>query len=325
MQHRQSALSKWLQDALPRQQYELAPLTGDASFRRYYRLRYNGISRIVMDAPPDKETMKPFLLVGDLLRQAGIKTPTVHACDEIQGFAVLDDFGDVLLLSQLTPERVDSLYRQALSSLIVMQQCATEHNGNPLPRFDQAFMRQELELFSTWFLDRYLNMNLTSSEKTMIEQTFDWLIAEISRQPQVFIHRDYHSRNLMILESGELGIIDFQDAMRGPFTYDLVSLLKDCYIQWPSEQVREWVRYFHTQSAIAQQLPFQDFLRAFELCGLQRHLKVLGVFSRLFIRDNKPGYLKDLPLTLHYTLACLESCEELQAFYQFMQSRVRLP
>ncbi|KTC99358.1 aminoglycoside phosphotransferase family protein [Legionella erythra] len=325
MQHRQNALNKWLQDVLHEQHYELAPLTGDASFRRYYRLRYNGISRIVMDAPPDKETMKPFLLVGHLLSQAGVKTPTVHACDEVQGFAVLDDFGDTLLLSQLTPERVGSLYHQALSSLIVMQQCATEQHGEKLPCFDQAFMRQELGLFSTWFLDSYLNMNLTPSEATMIEQTFDWLIAEISRQPQVFIHRDYHSRNIMLLESGELGIIDFQDAMSGPFTYDLVSLLKDCYIQWPSEQVREWVCYFHTHSTIAQQWPFQDFLRAFELCGLQRHLKVLGVFSRLYIRDNKPGYLKDLPLTLHYTLAFLESCEELQAFYQFMQSRIQLP
>lgn len=325
MQHRQSALSKWLQSVLPRQHYELVSLTGDASFRRYYRLHYNGISRIVMDAPPDKETMRPFLLVGDLLRQAGVRTPTVYACDEAQGFAMLDDFGDTLLLSQLTPDRADSLYRQALASLIVMQQCATASPGFLLPSFDQSFMRQELGLFSTWFLDSYLKLELTSAEQTMLEQTFDWLMTEISRLPQVFIHRDYHSRNIMILESGELGIIDFQDAMRGPLTYDLVSLLKDCYVQWPCEQVRDWVHCFHAQSVIAQQLPFQDFFRAFELCGLQRHLKVLGVFSRLFIRDHKPGYLNDLPLTMHYTLAFLESCEELQPFYQFMQRRIQLP
>ncbi|QRN04858.1 phosphotransferase [Legionella sp. MW5194] len=325
MQHRQSALSKWLQSVLPRQDHELMPLTGDASFRRYYRLRYNGISRIVMDAPPDKETIRPFLLVGELLRQAGVKTPTVYACDEAQGFALLDDFGDTLLLSQLTPDRADALYRQALASLVVMQQCQTATQDCSLPPFDPSFMRQELGLFSTWFLGSYLKLELTLAEQTMLEQSFDWLMTEISRLPQVFIHRDYHSRNIMILESGELGIIDFQDAMKGPLTYDLVSLLKDCYIQWSCEQVRDWVHCFYAQSTIAQQLPFHDFFRAFELCGLQRHLKVLGVFSRLFIRDHKPGYLNDLPLTLHYTLAFLESCQELQPLYQFMQRRIQLP
>lgn len=325
MQNRQNALNKWLNEIGYHSDYILSPLTGDASFRHYFRLLDSGLSRIVMDAPPDKEKLRPFVMIAKLLRQAGIMAPTVHAYDEVQGFALLDDFGDRLLLDELNPGNVDALYSKALSTLVNLQNCSA-YSPYPLPLFDKAFMLKELDLFKTWFLDKYLQLKLNSHEENIIEQSFQQLIKEIADQPQVFIHRDFHSRNIMLLkESEQLGIIDFQDAMLGPLTYDLVSLLKDCYIQWPRDQILNWVSLFHQRSSIAQSLSLPALIRAFDFCGLQRHLKVLGIFSRLALRDNKPNYLKDLPLTLHYTMACLESYEELQPLYQFMQQRVKLP
>lgn len=325
MQNRQSALNKWLEETLHLNHYFLSPLTGDASFRRYFRLQSPGMSRIVMDAPPGKETLKPFVTISALLRQTGILTPAVHAYDERQGFALLDDFGDTLLLSQLKTDTVEALYGRALDTLVNLQACPVL-TPDPLPVFDVSFIIQELNIFKTWFIGNYLQLKLDAQEEAVFKETFEWLSEEIAHQPRVFIHRDYHSRNIMLLENNsQLGIIDFQDAMSGPLTYDLVSLLKDCYIQWSQDQVLHWTELFYERSPVAKQQSLQAFIRDFELCGLQRHLKVLGVFSRLSIRDNKPGYLQDLPLTLHYTMACLESCETLRPFYEFMQDRVRLP
>lgn len=322
MQTRQSALQKWLTQTLNDSHYTLNPLTGDASFRRYYRLHYGQLRRIVMDAPPDKETIAPFVQIGNALQQTGIKTPIIYAADVKQGFALLEDFGDALLLDVLTQHNADHYYQQALHTLITLQTCPV----NNLPAFDEAHMMQEMRLCKTWFVEGYLQLTLSRQEEQLLHDTFTWLSSELAKHPVAFIHRDYHSRNIMLLENNtQLGIIDFQDAMVGPLAYDLVSLLKDCYIQWPREQVMQWVSAFHRQSPLAQQLTLPAFIRVFELCGLQRHLKVLGVFCRLFLRDNKAGYLKDLPLTLHYTLACLESYNELQEFYQFMLKRIKLP
>ena len=371
MQNRQNALEQWLQKILGQSNVILTPLTGDASFRRYYRLQQPDKHYIVMDAPPEKEPLKPFLDVGALLQQHQVLTPAIHGLDVQQGFVLLDDFGDTLLLDQLrtshaTPELAEPLYVAALNRLIPMQKInLNEHQF--LPRFDQTFMQSELSVFQTWFLDAYLKLQLTPAETTLIQDTFVWLTDEISQQPQVLIHRDFHSRNIMVLEnsisatqypatenndsspahppqcgtfspspgrrekqqqlfgSPNLGIIDFQDAMQGPMTYDLVSLLKDCYIQWPSEYVIRWLTLFYHSSSVAQQLSLPQFKRAFDLCGLQRHLKVLGVFCRLFLRDNKANYLKDLPLTRHYVMACLETYPELQPFYHFMDQRCQLP
>lgn len=328
MQNRQNALNKWLEQTLSPTPFSVNPLAGDASFRRYFRLNCNGITQVIMDAPPDKETMQPFFAVGELLAELGIRVPTIHAYDKTQGFAILDDFGDELLLNHLSPQTVNKLYQRAIELIILMQDCSAEQMKQ-LPHFNKQFMLQELNIFREWFLHSYLKIELTANEDELLSTTFSWLTDTLSQQPQVFIHRDYHSRNIMLLNESSkellLGVIDFQDAMQGPYTYDLVSLLKDCYIQWPREQVIEWLSFFHQLSPLAQQKPLSDFIRAFDLCGLQRHLKVLGVFSRLYLRDNKPNYLLDLPLTLNYVMACLESYPELEPFYQFMMNRIRLP
>lgn len=323
MHHRENALGKWLEQILASRTFILKPLTGDASFRRYFRLQHGDISRIVMDAPPDKERMHPFIATARLLDSVGVCTPRIHAFALEEGFAILDDFGDTLLLKKLSAESVDHLYAAAIDVIIRMQKAATQE----LPEFDNAFILNELALFREWFLGAYLQLELSAAEEQLLQQSFAWLSQEILQQPQVFIHRDYHSRNIMLLaeESADLGIIDFQDAMHGPYTYDLVSLLKDCYIQWPGEQVLRWLARFYEQAGIAKHSSLSEFTRAFDLCGLQRHLKVLGVFARLHLRDSKPAYLQDLPLTLHYVMACLESYEELGPFYQFMQNRIRLP
>jgi N-acetylmuramate 1-kinase len=328
MHNRQNALYRWLEQLYgPAASFTLIPLKGDASFRRYFRLYHQDLRQVIMDAPPDKEDLEAFLAIANLLSRSGIRIPQIHAFDKVQGFAILEDFGDTLLLDQLCLQTAYKLYPAAIKTLIRMQDYLTS-DLKQLPSFDKPFILAELNLFREWFIHLYLGIQLTSKEETLLHQTFDWLSNEISQQPQIFIHRDYQSRNIMLLpndEDIELGIIDFQDAMQGPITYDLVSLLKDCYIQWPREQVIGWLSDFYQQAPIAKQYSLPDFIRAFDFCGLQRHLKVLGVFCRLHLRDKKANYLPDLPLTLHYVMDCLESYEELKPFYQFMQTRIRLP
>ncbi|STX27729.1 putative phosphotransferase [Legionella beliardensis] len=327
MHSRQSTLTTWLKQAFDFSEFSLNLLTGDASFRRYYRLHCKGKSYIVMDAPPQKETLKPFIEIADFFRAHGLLTPKIYAVNELEGFVLLDDFGDQLLLQQLTPLSADELYTSAIKTLLVLQQCPIT-GSYQFPLFDSAFIQSELNLFIEWFLTAYLKLTLTRDEKKLLDTTFAWLIAEINKQPQVVIHRDYHSRNIMLPGAEfnhQLAVIDFQDAMRGPFTYDLVSLLKDCYIQWPREQIMRWLTLFYEQSPLTKQENFPSFLRAFDLCGLQRHLKVLGIFCRLYLRDNKPNYLQHLPLTLHYVISCLETYDELKPFYHFIQQRIQLP
>lgn len=323
MHNRQNALNQWLEKILAPKHFTLMPLAGDASFRRYFRLHYDDKTWIIMDAPPDKEPLDPFVNVANLFTTAGVKTPFIHALDKIQGFAILEDFGDSLLLNNLNKETVDTHYKAAITLLTRLQHYPLGE-ATQLPHFDKEWILKELALFNEWFLQAYLQLQLSNEEKQIIEETFAWLSQEISLQPKAIIHRDYHSRNIMLVNA-ELGVIDFQDAMYGPFTYDLASLLKDCYIQWPRENILTWLHYFHNQSTISQQYALANTIRAFDYCGLQRHLKVLGVFSRLALRDNKSNYLGDLPLTLHYIMACLEDYDEFKPFYSFMQDRIRLP
>lgn len=323
MQTRQNALNDWLKTILSDRPFTVTPLAGDASFRRYFRLHSNGITQVIMDAPPGKETLAPFIKIAGLLAKNGIHTPAIVAVDYTQGFALLEDLGDKLLLNVLNQDNADRLYNLAINTLLQMQ---TTSVMNPLlPAFDKAFMLNEISLFREWFLGAYLNITLNANQAALLDNTFDWLTTQITNQPQVFIHRDYHSRNLIVTDDA-MGVIDFQDAMLGPYTYDLVSLLKDCYIQWPAEKISQWVACFY------KNLPkndahgsLTDFTRAFDLCGLQRHLKVLGIFCRLHLRDNKPAYLQDLPLTFNYVMACLEENEELHPFYHFMQQTVQQP
>lgn len=322
MQTRENALNEWLKTIVGNDSFTVTPLAGDASFRRYFRLHSDGVSRVIMDAPPNKEDIAPFIRIGHLLANNGIHTPHIYAVNNEQGFILLEDLGDHLLLSALSEENVDSLYTLAIDTLVQLQ--STPANDVTLPAFDKSFMLGELNVFREWFISAYLNISLTTEQEQLLDRTFDWLTTQISNQPNVLIHRDYHSRNLIILENS-MGVIDFQDAMYGPYSYDLVSLLKDCYIQWPHEKVMSWLAYFHQCLPATARDSLDELSYAFDLCGLQRHLKVLGVFCRLHLRDKKSAYLKDLPLTFNYVMSCLERHESLLPFYQFMQHMIQLP
>jgi len=325
MYERESALQEWLINTLKHKDFVVTALAGDASFRRYFRIHSEGKTLVVMDAPPEKEDLKPFVHIANTLTQAKVLTPEILAMDMDHGFLLLSDLGDQLLLNKLKPETVNGYYQDAIKTLLKIQNCSI--NDPNLPSFDKAFMLKEMNLCPEWFFKAYLAIELTEEEQILIQTTMDWIASEVSKQPLTFIHRDYHSRNLMLVEQQDeeaLGVIDFQDAMRGPLSYDLVSLLKDCYVVWPREQVLNWVTSFYQQNNLAHSYSLPEFIRAFDLCGLQRHLKVLGVFCRLFLRDNKPGYLDNLPLTLKYTLECTETYEELHPLFHFLQKRVRL-
>lgn len=324
MHERENALKEWLTNTIQTNDFIISPLAGDASFRRYFRIQYNGLTQVVMDAPPGKEDLEPFIHVASILASRKIEVPEVLAVNKEMGVLLLRDLGDQLLLHKLTNETVDRYYREAIDLLLIMQKGWTRDDS--LPDFDKAFMMKEMSLCTEWFLKSYLKLELTNEDANLITNSIEWIAKQVAEQPVVFIHRDYHSRNIMLITQPKesLAIIDFQDAMNGPLTYDLVSLLKDCYVSWPREQVLKWVDYFYSNSPLVQQYSYDGFVRAFDLCGIQRHLKVLGVFSRLHLRDNKSAYLNDLPLTLKYMLECAETYEELRPLFQFFQKRVYL-
>ena len=320
MPTRENARLKWLEQVLDSSSFSLTPLAGDASFRQYYRLQFKDATRMLMDAPPPHESLTEFIDIAGRLRASGLLAPKCYAYDLKQGFAIIDDFGDTLLLSALSPTTADGLYLKAIDTLIQMQSCEAT-----LPAFDVAFMLKELSLLEEWFIEGYLKWQLTAQEKMQLAECLQWLAQVVGNQPRVFIHRDYHSRNIMLLkDSDHLGLIDFQDAMCGSFVYDLVSLLKDCYIQWSNEDVLRWLTYYYDKARICSIYSLEEFIQAVDLCGLQRHLKVLGVFSRLYLRDNKAGYLQNLPLTLHYALTTSVRYKELEPLYLLLK-KVKLP
>lgn len=327
MHERGNALKEWVGNIIKQKDFILTPLAGDASFRRYFRLYDNKSTFVVMDAPPNKEDLEPFIHIAQVFGQAQVNAPKILAINLEQGFLLLSDLGDKLLLNFLNSETCDLYYHQAIKTLLQIQlRCSM--NDPKLKQFDSAFMMKEMGLCPEWFFKAYLNLDLSTEESALVQQSMEWIAAEVAKQPLTFIHRDYHSRNLMLINENTeltLGVIDFQDAMSGPFTYDLVSLLKDCYISWPRDKVLEWARFFYTENTLASTYSLAEFIRDFDLCGLQRHLKVLGVFSRLYLRDQKSGYLKDLPVTLSYVLECTERYEELQNLFHFIKKRVNLP
>lgn len=317
MQTRENALNDWLKARLKDTPFRITPLAGDASFRRYFRLALPTTTQIIMDAPPEKEALEPFIRIQRSLAATGILTPVVHQADLTQGFAILDDLGDHLFLYQLTDQNRDDYYTKAIDVLIQMQHCTTD----VLPSFDKAHMLKEMHLFHEWFLKAYLQLSLSTAEEQVIQDMFHMIADRIVAQPQVFIHRDYHSRNIMITNH-QLGIIDFQDAMHGPLTYDLVSLLKDCYIQLPDNAYQRYIDRFYQHQPLAQRWSTQQFKEEIDYCGLQRHLKVLGIFCRLYLRDKKPNYLNDLPLTLHHTITALKRYPTLAPLRQLIEQRV---
>lgn len=308
---RLAQLHAWLAATLPGRTFDLAPASADASFRRYFRLSFDdgAPSRIVMDAPPTHEDCRPWLHVADLFRQAGAHVPDVLAQDLEQGFLLLSDLGSTTYLSALRaqddPHRAAHLYADALGTLAAIQ--AASRPG-VLPEYDRALLLRELMLFPDWYIARHKGVTLSDKENAALLGTFDRILAVNLAEPKVFVHRDFHSRNLMLLQPGDElganpGVIDFQDAVHGPMSYDLVSLFKDAYIRWDEEFTLDLlVRYWETARSIG--LPvradFSDFHRDFEWMGVQRHIKVLGIFARLCHRDGKDAYLADMPLVMDY-------------------------
>jgi hypothetical protein len=298
MSDRATQLNHWL-NQLGYRDYRLSPATEDASFRSYLRLETDAESLIIMDAPPAKESCAQFIAVARKLRDAGLSAPEIIAQNPDQGFLVLTDFGGSDYLSQLNPETEGSLYGDALAALLRMQ---TRIDAADLPPYDEALLHREMDLFHDWFLGKLLGISLDPGQQETWQSIKQVLVENALVQPQVFVHRDYHSRNLMKLETGNPGILDFQDAVKGPITYDLVSLLRDCYIDWAPIRVDQLALGYY-EFARANDLvdvKAAQFIRWFNLMGIQRHLKAIGIFSRLKLRDGKSGYLKDIPRTLEY-------------------------
>jgi aminoglycoside/choline kinase family phosphotransferase len=324
MPQRRAALQQWLADSCGLVDCRIEAASGDASFRRYFRITLaDGSTLIAMDAPPDKEDCAPFIAVAEALAAAGLHVPAILAQDLAQGFLLLEDLGSTLYLDALNEDSVERLYGDALGALLSLQACGPQGD---LPHYDAPMLQREMALFTDWLLGRHLTLTLDDGEQAMLADTFALLTDNALAQPQVCVHRDYHSRNLLVPASGQVpGVIDFQDAVLGPVTYDLVSLLKDCYIAWPQQQVDEWAMgYFElaVQSGVLRESHERDFLRWFDLMGAQRHLKAAGIFARLKHRDDKSDYLKDIPRTLGYIVATAQRHPELTGLAELIDRRV---
>jgi aminoglycoside/choline kinase family phosphotransferase len=367
---RQQQITEWLFSLYPGENFTLAPASADASFRRYFRASFSNRSLIVMDAPPQHEDCKPFLHVGKLFAGAGVNVPLVHAQDLEQGFLLLSDLGSTTYLQALNGNNAAQLYTDATDALIKIQLASCE---NELPQYDEALLRRELALFPEWYISRHLGVTLTKKQSDNLDRTFNRIIANNLAQPRVYVHRDYHSRNLMLSEPnghtrfphlnplmGQLairqstmkpckslvipragrakrggrsqanekinllsspGILDFQDAVYGPITYDLASLFKDAYIKWDEEMTMDWIiRYWEKarKAGLPVREDFGEFYRDYELMGAQRHIKVLGIFARLYHRDGKDGYLKDMPLVMEYLRRACERYIDLKPLLKLL-------
>lgn len=312
---RDQRLIQWL-SSLYSSNIKLISVSGDASFRKYYRFNYTGQSLIVMDSSPELENNQPFIDVSGLLKEYALHVPHILHQDMEQGFFVISDLGDRLLLDELNADSVDHFYPLAFEEIIKLHTVDTKS----LPKYDSALLQREMQLFSDWYLTKHKNINLSAQAQTSLSNTYELLEQNALDQPQVFVHRDYHSRNLMIVDEHTLGIIDYQDAVLGPITYDLVSLLRDCYIDWPPTKIEEWLQLFLSKLPAEQQVDFAQFSRWFDLMGVQRHLKAVGIFCRLNYRDNKPAYLNDIPRTMNYLLQVSKQYDELQPLHQLLSS-----
>ncbi|WP_258872708.1 aminoglycoside phosphotransferase family protein [Thalassotalea euphylliae] len=316
---------------------KLVAMTGDAGFRRYYRFTHGASAYIAVDAPPRYCNNAAFFAIANQLAEQGIKTPAIYAHDLDTGFFCLEDFGAALLADVLTDNSMAAWYRQAIAILPTIAQTPVTAE---MKTFDQAFVETELAIFTEWLLANYLGLTLTEQEKQILETSFTILADNILAQPQVFMHRDFHSRNLMVLsdtltsesvpsdkQTSEktFGVIDFQDAVLGPITYDVVSLLRDCYVKWPTEQITPLLTYFVEQMTATgnySEISFETWQRWFDLTGLQRHIKASGIFARLLLRDGKAGYIKDIPLTLSYIVDIASTYPELGALANLVRDKV---
>lgn len=304
----------------------LVPASDDASFRRYFRFQKGAHQFIFVDAPPEAEDSRSFVAISKYLTRAGLNAPVVYAVDYGLGFMMLSDLGDNLYLSAIEADEargVDeahSLYKDALDALCSMQSIRSD-----LPDYDAALLQLEMDLFPDWFLSKELRLGISGDEKKMLGDVFQLMVENALQQPQVFVHRDYHSRNLTVVDENNPGILDFQDAVQGAVTYDLVSLLRDCYYKLPREEIEHWVYYFRSLLIEKRRIESVDkdlFMRWFDLMGLQRHLKCAGIFSRLHLRDGKPGYLSDIPLIIRYMKEVCADYDDLNSFGVWLSETV---
>jgi aminoglycoside/choline kinase family phosphotransferase len=299
---RYALVQDWLTRQLPGSNFSLAPASADASFRRYFRVTLADASLIVMDAPPEQEDCRPFVHVAGLMAAAGLNVPAVLAQDLTQGFLLLSDLGSTTYLAALNEDNADALFSDAIDALIRWQLASRE---GVLPAYDETLLRRELDLFPEWYVRRHLGIELDALQRESLEAVFRLILSNNLSQPKTFVHRDYMPRNLMLTDPNP-GVLDFQDAVYGPVTYDVASLFKDAFVSWEEKRVLDWtVRYWERarRAGLPVNSDFGEFYRDFEWMGLQRHLKVLGIFARICHRDGKPAYVKDTPRFLGYVRA----------------------
>ena len=317
-------LKQWAHKALtPGQELpvwaaQMSPVGGDAGFRNYYRLQVPEGSLLAVDAPPETEDSRAFVSIAGLLKAQGICVPGVHSVDYQSGFMLVDDFGDTLLLEALNDNSADEYYRKALDIILQIQRCEPD----TLPPYSRELLMTELEIYSRWFLQALLGLDVEPTSNKQLGNLFELLTETALQQPKGVVHRDFHSRNLMVLSEGNLGVIDFQGALHGPVLYDAVSLLKDCYIRWPRHKVESWLRVFIKTHPQLKDVNFDTCLKWFDWIGLQRHLKCLGIFSRLWFRDNKPQYLPEIPATFAYVVDVCERYEALASHAEWLKQSV---
>ncbi|MDB2384480.1 phosphotransferase [Endozoicomonas sp.] len=321
---RRNQLGQWVVSKLSEERgnvpehLPLKPIVSDASFRKYYRVMGPKGSLIAVDAPPQTEDSVTFIRIAQQWRKQGVRVPEVHAFDLEKGFMLLEDFGDSLLHDGLLTGQEDALYAQAMALSKQLQSLPPAE----LPLYDENLLRFELSLYPQWFLKSLLGLQLSSNEDQALNDVFDYLVDSALEQPMVTVHRDFHSRNLMLCDNGELGVIDFQGALHGPILYDIVSLLKDCYHAWPREKVERWLMDYTSDIPELGSVNPALIVKWFDWMGLQRHLKCLGIFSRLWLRDHRASYLSDLPQTLNYVIAACKRYPELEHHGLWLEKRV---
>ena len=312
---RQQKLRTWLGE----NGYEKASITdlsGDASFRKYYRVKKKNFSYVVMDCPPDKEDLKSFILVTEKLNKAKVNVPDLYEVDQENGFLILSDLGDDLYSKKLDNETVYCLYTDALEAIVKIQ---TKTDLSELESFDGLY-QEENNLFIDWFLGNHLEINLDDKYLNSINTEFDKLNATLKEIPKTFVHRDFHSRNLIVTDTNNPGVIDYQDAVIGPVTYDIVSLLKDCYVTWDDGLIDDMLESFFNRIKSSKINNISDFRYWFDMTGLQRHIKAIGIFSRLNYRDSKDNYLKDIPRTYSYIKKILKKYKDLSIMDEIFSS-----
>lgn len=311
-------LRVWVEQHLQAPIY-LQPLGGDAGFRRYFRFSHPS-HWLAVDAPPTTEDTSRFVQLANLFARAGVRVPQIKTADSAQGFLLVEDFGDQLVYNIIQPQNANQLYQQANQLIVHLQQITPP---DWLENYDQAFLLREMQLLIEWFIEKLLRYPMSQDEKNWLDKIFLKIVDSAVSQPKVVVHRDFHSRNLLVCADQQLACIDFQGALQGPLTYDCVSLLRDCYLRWPSDQVQEWALDFYKRiQPHYPSISVETFLQWFDWMGLQRHIKVLGIFARLYLRDGKQNYLQDLPLVIRYTLEVCNQYPELMEFADWFEENL---